>query len=378
MRVVVAGGQLEKINEARRILLSEGLRCEAEDVVGYDRLPDCLAATRPDVVLVYCNGSENEGLAAIETAHHLVHGPILAVGEPAVSLMRESMRAGAREFLDINNLRQDLSAALVSIENVNQGASKRGRIVTVFSPNGGVGVTTIALNLAVSFARMSPPPSEGTTVLIDATAAPSDLSLLLDMEPKHTLAEVCRQQDRLDRKLLAGAVTAHASGLHVLPQAGYTQELGLPRSEVNSTVIRQMFVNLRKMYEFVVVDLGHTLSDAQIEAMRLSNVVLIAAIADVPGLRRVRWAVDTAEAMGIPRDRFQVVLSRYGGRNQVSKPKIEEALHLPILAAIPDDAALVTNARNEGLPLAEVSSRAAAPFVALAKDVQRKVSGVEA
>ena len=377
MRAVVTGGQTERINEVRRILLNEGLNCEAEDVVGYDRLPDCLAATHPDVVLVYCNGAGKEGLLAIQTAHQLVAGPILAVGEPAVSLMREAMRAGAREFLDVDNLRQDLSAALVSIENVHGGASKRGRIISVFSPSGGVGVSTIALNLAVSIVRLHKQEAEGTTVLIDATPAPSDLSLLLDLQPKHTLADVCRHQERLDRKLLAGAMTVHASGLHVLPQAGFTQELGLPRSGVNSALIRQMFVNLRKMYESVVVDLGQEFSDATVEAMRLSNVVLMTAIADVPGLRRVRWALDTAEAMGISRERFKIVLSRYGSRGQVSKPKVEEALHMPIFAAIPDNAAMITNARNEGVPLAEISSRGAAPFVSLAKALQGKIAGVK-
>ncbi len=94
MRAIVAGGEVQRINEARRILLSEGLTCEAEDVVGYDRLQDSLAATHPDVVLVYCNGAEGEGLAAIRAAHHLVAGAVLAVGEPNVALMREAMRAG--------------------------------------------------------------------------------------------------------------------------------------------------------------------------------------------------------------------------------------------------------------------------------------------
>ena len=157
MRAVVTGTQAEQMSEARRILLSEGVDCQAGDVVAYDRLPDSLAATLPDVVLVFCNGSLGESLAAIQTAHQLAHGPVLAVGEPGVSLVRDAMRAGAREFIDINNLRQDLSAAVVNIENVNQSASKRGRIVSVFSPVGGSGVSTIALNLAISMLRMKAP-----------------------------------------------------------------------------------------------------------------------------------------------------------------------------------------------------------------------------
>ena len=90
----MAGGEVQRINKARRILLSEGLACEAKDVVGYDRLPDSLAAVRPDLVLVYCNGAKGEGLEAIRATQNLVSAAVLAVGVPDVALMREAMRAG--------------------------------------------------------------------------------------------------------------------------------------------------------------------------------------------------------------------------------------------------------------------------------------------
>ena len=69
---------------------------------------------------------------------------------------------------------------------------------------------------------------------------------------------------------------------------------------------------------------------------------LLPVVADVPGLRRVRWALDTAESLGISRDRFQIVLNRYGGKNQVAKPKVEEALHTSILTTIADHGPLLT------------------------------------
>ncbi|MEI8373651.1 MAG: hypothetical protein WCJ35_12560 [Planctomycetota bacterium] len=409
MRAVVAGGEIQRINEARRILLSEGLTCEAEDVVGYDWLQDSLAAVSPDVVLVYCHGEGREGLVAIRTAHQLVAGSVLAVGEPDVALTREALRAGAREYLDINNLRHDLAAALATIETARPGTSKRGQIVTVFSPVAGIGVSTIALNLAVSLAKLPPQANagrmptpqdagkqdadkmptlrdaggmplqeEGVVALVDITPPPSDLSLLLDMDPKHTLADVLRHHDRLDRRLLAGAMTAHPSGLHVLPQAGFTDDLRVPEFNLSHAVIRQMFVLLRTSYAFIVVDLGHAFSEAQIEAFRLSNVVLLPVVADVPGLRRVRWILDTAESRGIRRDRFQIVLNRYGGKNQVAKTKVEDALHTSILTTIADHGPLLTAARNEGVPAVELSGKVAAVFNSLAKTIQRNLAGVSA
>ncbi len=125
-----------------------------------------------------------------------------------------------------------------------------------------------------------------------------------------------------------------------------------------------------------MVDLGHALSEAQIEAIRLSNVVLLPVMADVPGLRRVRWALDMAISLGISRERFQIVLNRYGGKNQVARPKVEEALHASILTAIAEHGPLLTGARNEGLPAVELSGGIAKEFNALAKTVERNLVGV--
>jgi pilus assembly protein CpaE len=358
MRAVVAGGELQRINEARRILLSEGLVCEAEDAVGYDRLQDSLAATHPDVVLVFCNGGGSEGLAAIRVAHRLVSVPVLAAGEPNVAFMHEAMRAGAREYVDVNNLRRDLAAALATIETAGAAASKRGQVITVFSPIGGVGVSTIAVNLAVSLAKFHAQ-DEGSVALVDVTPPPSDMSLLLDMDPRYTLADVFHEHDRLDRRLLAGAMTPHQSGLHVLPQAGFTEDLRVPEFGLCPALVRQMFVLLRTSYEFVVVDLGHAFADSQIEAIRLSSVILLPVVADVPGLRRVRWVLDTAESLGISRERFQIVLNRSGGRNQVAKPKAEDALHTSILTTLADHGTVLTAARNEGVPAIELSGSVA-------------------
>ncbi len=214
--------------------------------------------------------------------------------------------------------------------------------------------------------------------LIDVTPPPSDLALLLDMNPRYTLADVLRQRDRLDRRLLAGAMTPHASGLDVLPQAGFTEDLRVPEFELGPELVRQMFVLLRTSYQFVVVDLGHAFSAAQVEAVRLSNLVVLPVVADVPGLRRVRWLLDTAESLGISRDRFQVVLNRFGGKNQVAKLKVEDALHTSVFTTLADHGPLLTAARNEGLPAVELSRPFASAFNTLAKTIQHNLAGVQA
>jgi len=380
MRIVLADTRVNHSDELRRILLGEGLTCEMEDVVEYGSLPGRLAAVHPDLVLVRCNGSQEEALAAIRTAHQITDVPILVAGEPQVSLVCEAMRAGAREFLDIGKIREGLSEALRHIESGQDHSSERGKIVSLFSPIGGVGVSTAAVNLAASLADAGSKEAGTKVALLDLNPPPTDLCSLLDVDPKYTMADVCSQWERLDTKMLAAAMVEHSSGIHLLAQAGCPSGGAVPGCDLSRAAVRQVFILLRRMYPLVVVDLGHTLSDDQVEAMRQSNLVGLVVRADVPGLRRVHWALETLTEMGLDRQRFKLVLNGYGGGGQVKQAKVESALKMPVFWTLPENTTLVTRARNQGVPLMRLSSlaRINASFAGLARGVRGQLEEVTA
>jgi pilus assembly protein CpaE len=380
MRVVWADAQVNWDDELRRILLGEGLTCEADDMVEFGGLPGRLAAVHPDLVLIRCNGAAEEALRAIRTAHQITSAPILAAGNPQIPLVREAMRAGAHEFLDVDKFREELSDAIRRIESGKDELSKRGKIISIFSPIGGVGVSTAAINLATALLATAPKSAPEKIALVDLNPPPTDLSSLLDLEPKYTLADVCEQWERLDTKMLAGAMVEHSSGIHVLAQAGCPRGGVIPRCDLNPAALRQVLILLRRMYPLVVVDLAHTLGEEQVEAMRQSNLVGLLARPDVPGLRRVNWALEALVAMGLERERFELILSRCEGRGQVKQAKVEAALHKKVFWAIPENRPLVTQARNEGVPLLRLSSlaRINSSFAGFARSVRAHLEGVVA
>lgn len=369
MRIVLADHQQARRDEVRRFLLGEGLTCEAEDAVGFEQLPARLAGVKTDLVLVVTNGAREAAMEAIRTAHQVSNAPVLVTGEKAtVELVREAMRAGAREFLDIGRFREELSEALIKIEAEGSLPHERGTLIALYSPNGGVGVSTTAINLAVRLAGDQPE----QVALVDLKPGPSDLALMLDLKPQYTLEDVCRAWDRLDRRMLDGSMTRHSSGIHVLAQAGYPEDGSLPASGLSCDAVRQICCLMRRMYRYVVLDLAHTLEEEQVEAMRLSNLVGLIARADVPGLRRARWALDAAAAMGVERDRFRLVLNRFGQRGQVDLAKVEETLGIKVFQQIPEDGRAVNKAVNRGVPVSEISkrSRISRSFSTFARSVQ--------
>ncbi|NQU25944.1 MAG: hypothetical protein HQ567_32035 [Candidatus Nealsonbacteria bacterium] len=368
MRIVLADNQRQRGDKLRRVMLSEGLTCDAEDAVGYEGLPGRLAGAKPDLVLVTCNGATDEALAAIRTAHQITDVPVLAAGENAtIEAVREAMRAGAREFLDLTHFRLELCRAILDL-GIDNDTGRRGEVISLFSPSGGIGASTASINLAAHLAG----DTDAHVALIDLKPAPSDLSLLLDIEPRHTLDDVCRQWERLDRQMLCAAMTRHRCGLQVLAQTGYPEAGGVPENTLSARVVRRLLTLIPRVCDTAVVDLAHTLDPTQIEAMRLSSFVGLIVRPDVPGLKRARWALETAVDAGVPRERFRLVLGRAGQRGQVDVGKIERALGIEVFQQIPEDYQAVNRAINEGLPLVETSkrSRITRSFSSFAQNVQ--------
>lgn len=369
MRIVLADNQQSRSSQLRRIVLGEGLTCDAQDVVGYENLAARLADGNADLVMVTFNGASDEALSAVRTAHDVSEAPILAAGHNAtVALVREAVRAGAREFLEIDQIQNELAEFVGTIEAQRDLPTRRGDLICCYSPNGGTGVSTLAVNLAARLATGMPE----QVALVDLKPAPSDLALMLDLAPEHTLDDLCEHWERIDRKLIARTMTRHSSGLHVLAQAGYPEDGGPVDRPIDPMAVRRLSVLLRRNYSAAVMDLDHALGAAEVAAMSHSNLVALIVRPDVPGLRRARWALDSAVAAGVPRERFRLVLNRWGQAGQVKKAKVEEILGQSIYQTIPEDSRLMNRAVNRGVPLAELSklARISRTFSSFARHVQ--------
>ena len=369
MRIILADNRQERGEELRRILLAEGLVCEAGDVVCFDHLSGRLAASDVDLVLITICDEPDGALGAIRTAQQAANAPVVAVGDDAtVDDIRKVMRAGAREFIDINRIRKELPEVLSKIEAGGGGSAKRGILLSMFSPSGGVGVSTISVNLAVRLAGDIP----GQVALIDLKPGPSDLALMLDLQPKHTTNGICRAWNRMDRQMLDSALTKHSSGLRVLPQDGYPDDGSVPPSGLCVEAIRQLCAITGRLHAVTVLDTSTQLDDCQIETMHLSTLVGLVVRPDVTGLSRARWALNMLDERGIGRDRFRLVLNRFGQAGQIDPATVEQTLGIKVFQRIPEDIVSVNRAVNRGIPVTELykSSRISRSFASFAQSLQ--------
>jgi pilus assembly protein CpaE len=313
----------------------------------------------PHVILV---DNELGGASPISViaalSSRLPTAPLLAmVGGSAIDLARQAVLAGARGFVTKPLLAEDLLAALrqVLAPRGSAAAESRegvsGRVVAFCAPKGGTGRTTLAINAAIALHRTSHDP----VVLIDADYAAPAVDVALNLVAHQNIADLLPRMSRLDADLVASILATHASGIKVLlapPPADLFSPITLPQ-------VQQVLVWLKRMFPWVIVDLGLPLDDTAFAFLDGADRIIMSVLPEMVGLRNTRLMLEQLSARGYPDEKVWLVLNRSTIRGGVPVADIEERLHVPVRYRIPDDQPLATHTINRGVPLIMSHSKSA-------------------
>lgn len=275
-------------------------------------------------------------------------------------LIIEAMRAGATEFLSQPLRPEDMGAALEGYllrcrtrESAPLTTNETGgRIVHVVTAKGGVGGTTVAVNLGTLAARRGE-----ETVLVDMRLPQGDVPLFLDMAYTHTWASALRDLARLDVTFLRSLVEHHASGLNVLPSPD--PEDGIENMSAHG--VKAMLGLMRNAFATTVVDGGPYTDELALASMQQAELVLLVTELALPSLSGARRILDDIQR-GAPQvaDRVRLVVNRVCPRTGVDIEEAEQLLERKVFCAIPDDYTAAVSAINQGVPLTEAHPRSAA------------------
>ena len=315
------------------------------------------ASTRPDLLVVEVDADESPAaspaVTAIEQlARKLPETAILATGHGvSAELVVRVLRAGALEFLRRPVERVDLVAALEKLARFRGSALPRnpGRITSVFAAKGGLGATTLAINLGVSMAERA----EGKTLLVELDTRQSDIVTFLDLRPRYSILDVVENIGRMDESLLRGLLTRHASGLWTVP--GPTR---LERGQLSPEQVSGAIEVLRSYFDHVLMDLRHDFDPGTIAALEASDVILFVTSLDVAALRSGAAALAAFRHLGLDSKKIKVVVMRDGTGDDVTVRHARNTLGLPVYWRTPNDYPTVVASINAGRPVVSTSPRA--------------------
>ncbi|HXV95385.1 MAG TPA: AAA family ATPase [Gaiellaceae bacterium] len=321
---------------------------------------------------VILHGTRSSTLPADEIATIREHTrtPIilLASGEASV-LLEEALEADVSDVLLLPQMTENVVFAIrkagrSSLRPAPTSApTRRGRIVTVFSPKGGTGKTVTSTNLAAAFAKF-----EGKrTLLLDLDLQFGDAAIMLGLEPEKTIYDLVVAPGELDSEKLAGYTTRHPSGLDILPAPVRPEDAEL----VTESKLSRLLEVARESYDVIVVDTSPFFHGPMLATLDRTDELLLVCGLDVPTLKNVRLALQTLELLAFPQNRIRVVLNRANSKVGMKRGEVEGALSVKIRFEVPSDRA-VPIAVNRGNPavLAESGADFSKAIREMAKGLQ--------
>ncbi len=280
----------------------------------------------------------------------------LRVARPTISvvLVREAldthvltraMQAGARDVVPDD----DLDAVAAAVSRAHQlyvalrgpsGAVHLGKVVTVFSPKGGVGKTTMAVNLALALTDRG----ARKVCLVDLDLAFGDVAITMQLFPTHSIEHAIGSDDSLDADQLHGLLTRHHGSLMVLAAPSHPDV----RDRISPALISRVLRTLKESFDYVIVDTAPAFDEQTLTALDETDECVIVATLDVPTLKNVKVALETLEMLNIARGHRHLLLNRADDAVGISADKVEAILGMSVTAQVSTsmEIAAATNAGN--------------------------------
>lgn len=307
-----------------------------------------------DLVILPIDGAGPEVLSLIEHDIRPIAPFIIATAADATQeLILGALRAGIPEFVPAPIKAEELDVALRRLmRRMDPTPSTRGMVVAVYSAKGGLGTSTVAVNLAASIAHEQP---TARVALVDFVVVGGDVRVMLDLKPSYDIGDLVLKVDRIDGELLSSLMTPGPAGMLILPSSDRPEVQDLIEGAATSTILAQ----LRAHFHFVVLDLEHYLGERTIGALDVADRIVLVTQLSVPALRSTQRTLDLFNRLGYPPTKVLVVVNRSNAESALTIGDAETVLGRPISAKLPNDFSACAEAMTKGIPVLEHESSSA-------------------
>ena len=308
--------------------------------------------------------------------------PIAVIfSEADISNSNDVVLAGARAFfqypfaheafLKMMNRISELINRLFEIQPVQQtgeeGIDVHSTFI-LFSPKGGVGTTTTAINLAIAF-KQQQKSQERNVLLIDGKHRFGHASLYLNLRTANSVIDLISHVGKIDKGLIRQITISHSSGIDVLTSpTSFAEAQGIRVDSLYKSI-----TDIQNVYDTLFIDAGNFLDDTAVTYMDSAFRILLVLTPDLASLRDAKKFIDITRGLSYPREKIVVILNKTGKKSEMRIAEMENILKVRILGTIPSNEELMTKCINDGNPLMVQKPRHAIcrSYKSIAKDLQK-------
>ncbi len=324
----------------------------------------------PDVVMVVFDGDEEESLNYLQGVSETEPRPAIfaLLRERSPGLMKRVLRAGADELLFLPLDTGDATRALLKISESRRREDQTGMgtVVSLVSLVGGVGVTSLAGNLALAL-RYS---LDKRVAIIDLDLQASALSVFLNVEPDRTVMALTEGDKKIDSIQLESALSKHGSGIYLLAAPKRIEDSEMVTDGTIGNVIEIM----RQLFDYVIVDCGTHIDATKVAAWERSQNLFYVLDQSI-GAARCAWRfVDLCGRLGLNNLEPAFVISRFISNHPISEEQLSHTLARPIYAKIPRDEKVLERVQLSAQDLWQVAPNS--PLTKAVEEMSRKLDGI--
>lgn len=263
----------------------------------------------------------------------------------------KALRLGAKEFLPKPILKDDLIRVLTMLNSVStESDSSQSKIISVYSNKGGIGKTTIAVNLAAELARVT----KDKVALIDLNLQLGDISTFLNLNPPFDVNYVMRKLvDKSEDILIKGFEKYKDTSLYILADPSYIEQ----SESITPAMVTTLFAALKKVFSYIVIDMSSSFDPISLKILDSSDWILFTTIVNIPAIRNAQRCLNLFRSRKYPKDKVKIIINRYMDNDEINLEDIENTLGETIYWKIPNNYFTIMEAINKGETITEINAK---------------------
>ena len=325
-----------------------------DETNNFERILNHLSQTQnKSLFIVDISDRETEKLdLMLKVANNCPNCKILALSDnPSVDLIIKIMRAGAKEFVPLPVIKNELLESIKKILTQFKEPEKHSKckIISVFSNKGGIGKTSLASNLAIELSKIT----KENVALIDLNFQMGDITTFLDLKPSFNISYMLENLEKINDTFLLSTLERYKnSSLYVLADPPYFKQA----DNIQPKHITKLFNILKETFSYIIVDAEASFEGKNIAALDNSDLILLVSVANLPALRNTQRCLELFEKLGYDKDKTKIIINRYMENDEIKEDDIEKLLSKDIYWKIPNNYFAIMSAINKGVPVSILNS----------------------
>ncbi len=301
---------------------------------GDPRSAELVGSGEIDAMIVVFSRDADAQIAYLQRESREAEHPVLLalLRDRSYSMMRNALRAGAEEVLFLPLDQTEAASALLKISEARKRVDvprPGGMVLSVVSITGGVGVTSVAANLALALSYSL----RKKVALVDLDLQSGDLGMALNLEPERTIVDIADPGRKLDSIMLETVLTLHPSGLYLLAAPKRIED----SERVGVVEVGAILDLMRQLFEVVLLDCGGPIDEVMVTAWERSEHLLYIVDQSLNSVRGARRFFDLFGKLGLPTVNAQLLVNRFSSAHSIGEEQITRTLGRPIYTCVPQD-----------------------------------------